>query len=139
MLRTLLIWGLLAGLGAGVAATGVALVVGEPPLARAIAVEEARASAVGEMHHHVLVSRSVQSSIGLLAAVSLYGVSMGGLFALVYAGVFGRVSRAGPARTALGLGLAAFVVVSLVPFLKYPASPPGVGDPATLGGRTALH
>jgi uncharacterized membrane protein YidH (DUF202 family) len=56
----------------------------------------------------------------------------------VFAGAYGRVSRAGPARTALGLGVAAFVVVSLVPFLKYPASPPGTSDPGTIGQRSAL-
>ena len=46
---------------------------------------------------------------------------------------------AGPAR-AHGPGWLprAFVVVYLVPFLKYPANPPSVGDPDTIGKRTAL-
>ena len=52
----------------------------------------------------------------------------------------GEVERdAGPARTALGLGAIAFVVLYLVPFLKYPPNPPSVGDPATIGDRTALY
>jgi len=38
----------------------------------------------------------------------------------------------------MAVGTAGFVTVVLLPFLKYPANPPGVGDPATLGRRTAL-
>jgi predicted cobalt transporter CbtA len=139
MLRTLLVYGLLAGLCAGVLAAGAAHLVGEPPLDRAIAWEDARAHASGAPHEHALVSRGVQSTVGLLAGAIVYGVALGGLFALVFAGAFGRISRAGPARTALGLGLAAFVVLYLVPFVKYPANPPAVGDPDTIGSRTALH
>jgi Probable cobalt transporter subunit (CbtA) len=36
------------------------------------------------------------------------------------------------------LALAVFVAVILVPALKYPANPPSVGDPETIGYRTAL-
>jgi predicted cobalt transporter CbtA len=139
MLRTLLICGLLAGLCGGLLGAGFAKVAGEPPLDRAIAWESARASAKGEAPHAALVSRTVQSGIGLLVGACVYGVSLGGLFALVFAGVYGRISRAGPARTALGLGATAFVVLYLVPFLKYPPNPPSVGDPATIGDRTALY
>lgn len=35
--------------------------------------------------------------------------------------------------------LAAFGTVCLVPILKYPANPPGVGNPDTIGRRTALY
>jgi predicted cobalt transporter CbtA len=139
VLRTLLICGLLAGLCGGVLATGFAKVAGEPPLDRAIAWESAHARATGEAPHAEVVSRTVQGSIGLAAGACVYGISLGGLFALVYAGAYGRISRGGPARTALGLGAAAFVVVHLVPFLKYPPNPPSVGDPATIGDRTALY
>ncbi|MDX6722667.1 MAG: hypothetical protein QOD73_1071 [Solirubrobacteraceae bacterium] len=139
MLRTLLICGLLAGLCGGALGTGFAKVAGEPPLDRAIAWESAHARAAGEAPHAEVVSRTVQGSIGLAVGACVYAVSLGGLFALVFAGVYGRVSRAGPARTALGLGAIAFVVLYLVPFLKYPPNPPSVGDPATIGDRTALY
>ena len=69
----------------------------------------------------------------------VFGVSMGGLFALAFAFAYGRVGRASPARTALWLAAGAFVVVFLVPFLKYPANPPSVGDPDTIGKRTELY
>jgi uncharacterized membrane protein YidH (DUF202 family) len=139
VLRTLLICGLVAGLCGGLLATGFAKVAGEPPLNRAIAWESAHARAEGEAPHPEVVSRTVQSTIGLALGACIYGVCLGGLFALVYAGAYGRISRAGPARTALGLGAAAFVVLYLVPFLKYPPNPPSVGNPATIGDRTALY
>ncbi|MCI0346619.1 MAG: CbtA family protein [Chloroflexi bacterium] len=41
--------------------------------------------------------------------------------------------------TAWLLAAAVFVTVVLVPFLKYPANPPAVGDPATINRRTALY
>jgi predicted cobalt transporter CbtA len=139
VLRTLLICGLLAGLCGGLLGTGFAKVVGEPPLDRAVAWESARAAARGEGPHTEVVSRTVQSSIGLAFAACVYGVSLGALFALVFAGVYGRISRAGPGRTALGLAAAAFVVLYLMPFVKYPPNPPAIGDPATIGDRTALY
>jgi predicted cobalt transporter CbtA len=143
MLRTLLMLGLVAGLCGGLVATGVARIVGEPPLDRAIAWEEARESSAphhhGDAHDHAIVSRSVQSGVGLLAGALIYGTALGGVFSLVFAAAYGRVSRAGPARTALGLGAVAFVVLYLVPFLKYPPNPPGVGDPDTIGERTWLY
>lgn len=37
------------------------------------------------------------------------------------------------------LALAAFVAVYYVPSLKYPANPPAVGEPATIGQRTGLY
>ena len=32
-----------------------------------------------------------------------------------------------------------FVAVALVPFLKYPATPPAVGNPDTIGDRTGYY
>src|SRR4051794_37870517 len=85
------------------------------------------------------VSRGVQKSAGLLTASVVYGLSLGGLFALAFAFAYGRVGNAGPRVTAYWLAAAAFVVLYLVPFLKYPASPPGATDPDTIGKRTLLY
>ena len=75
----------------------------------------------------------------MLTASVVYGLSLGGLFALAFAFAYGRVGRAGPRVTAYWLAAAAFVVVYLVPFLKYPASPPGATDPDTISRRTLLY
>jgi predicted cobalt transporter CbtA len=61
------------------------------------------------------------------------------VFALVYAGLRGRVgprSDGGLALAAAGTGFAAVIIV---PFLKYPANPPAVGDPETINSRTLLY
>jgi hypothetical protein len=139
MLRTLLIWGLLAGLCGGLLATGFSEVVGEPAVEQAITFEQAQARAAGEPAEHAEVSRGVQRSAGLFTAAAVFGLSVGGLFALAFAFAYGRVGRASPARTALWLAAGAFVVVFLVPFLKYPANPPSIGDPDTIGRRTQLY
>jgi hypothetical protein len=139
VLRTLLVCGLLAGLGGGLLATGFATLAGEPAIDRAVGFERAQARAAHERPEPVLVPRSVQRSVGLLTAAGTYGLALGGLFALAFAAAYGRVAAASPARTALWLAAGAFVVVFLVPFVKYPANPPSVGHPDTIGRRTDLY
>lgn len=139
MLRSLLLCGLLAGACGGILATGFARVVGEGPVGQAITYEHANSEA-GHPHDEApVVSRALQSSLGLLTAALVYGLALGGLFALVFAAAYGRVVRASPARTSIWLAAAAFLVVYLVPFVKYPANPPAVGDPDTIGTRTGLY
>jgi predicted cobalt transporter CbtA len=141
VLRSLLICGLLAGLCAGVLATGFAELVGEPQVNRAIAFEDVHEHAHGRgaANDAPVVSRAMQRSFGLLSAAVIYGLALGCLFALAFAVVYGRVGRASPARTSVWLALAAFVTVFLVPFVKYPANPPAVGDADTIGKRTAVY
>jgi predicted cobalt transporter CbtA len=139
VLRTLLVCGLIAGAAGGVLVTGFAQVTGEPAISRAESFEYAQRAAAHEPPEMELVPRRVQRSFGLLAAAVVYGLSLGGLFALTFAAVYGRVGRASPARTALWLAAAAFVVLFLVPFVKYPANPPSVGDPDTIQRRTELY
>jgi hypothetical protein len=131
---TLLLRGLGAGLAAGLLSGAVALVTGEPQLDRAIALE---AGAPGAGAADVVVSRDAQR-VGLLVATALYGLALGGLFALAFAALRGRVGLS-DRRTALALGAVGWLAVVAVPFLKYPANPPGVGDPGTVGARTALY
>ena len=131
-----LIRGLLAGLLAGLVAFGVAYVIGEPQVDAAIAIEEAGGAghhdhapeALGAAEHEhaasedqltTEVSRRTQSTWGLLTGTVGVGVALGGITALV---------------ASIG-----FVAVSLVPFLKYPATPPAVGDGETIGQRTELY
>ena len=129
MVGSLLLRGLLAGLVAGLAAGAFAFVAGEPRLEAAIALEGHAPGPVG---------RDAQR-VGLVLATALHGAAVGGLFAIAYAVSRGRIGpRTGPALS-LTLAGALFVAVVLVPFLKYPANPPGVGDPDSVGSRTALY
>jgi predicted cobalt transporter CbtA len=140
MLRNLLVCGLLAGVVAGLLAAGFATVAGEPAVDQAIAYEEAHAPPAPPGDEETApVARNTQKGFGLVTATVVYGLAFGGVFALVFAYVYGRVGHAGPARTALWLAAAGFVVIYLVPFVKYPANPPAVGDPDTIGERTALY
>ncbi|MFB7620990.1 CbtA family protein [Kitasatospora sp. NPDC056181] len=134
--RSLLVRGMLAGLGAGLLALIVAYLLGEPRVDAAIAYEDAHAAGAPEME---LVSRSLQSTAGLATGVLVYGVSLGGFAALAYCFALGRVGRFSPRATAALLSGVAMVAVYVVPFLKYPANPPSVGDPETIGKRTTLY
>jgi predicted cobalt transporter CbtA len=121
---------------------GFASLAGEPAIDRAIAFEESGEVAV-TAHADAApapVSRGLQRSAGLLTASLVYGLALGGIFALAFAVAYKRVAaKAGPHATAYGLAAAAFTVVYLVPFLKYPASPPGATEADTIGRRTALY
>ena len=155
--RNFLVRGLLAGLIAGLAAFGVAYFVGEPHVQTAIKLEEAGAAAAPaetaeESHSHdgdeaghshedegTVVSRHNQRTWGLLTGTLGVGVALGGLVALVSAGVVGRLGRLTPGQSTALVAFIGFVSVALVPFLKYPASPPAVGNAETIGSRTGLY
>ncbi len=130
--------GLFVGLLAGLLAFTFAKVFGEPQVDRAIAFEEKLDQMKGEAPEPELVSREVQSTVGLLTGVLVYSASMGGLFALAFAYCLGRVGRIGPRGLSALLALGAFVAIIVVPELKYPANPPSVGDPDTIRERTKL-
>ncbi|QES49254.1 hypothetical protein DEJ50_17025 [Streptomyces venezuelae] len=140
--RALLVRGMLAGLAAGALALLVAYFLGEPKVDAAIAIEEAAAAAEGSGHDHgeeAPVSRTLQATAGLGTGVLLYGVALGGIAALVFCFALGRIGRFSPRTTAALTTLGLYVTVTLVPFFKYPANPPAVGDPETAGRRTALY
>lgn len=133
--RALLVRGMLAGLIAGVFALAVAYLLGESRVDAAIALEEAHS------HEHggeELVSRTLQSTAGLATGVLVFGVAIGGIAALVFCCALGRIGRFGPRATAALIAGAALLTVYVVPFLKYPANPPAVGNPDTIGRRTGL-
>jgi hypothetical protein len=136
MVRGLLIRGMLVGVLAGVAAYCFAKIFGEPSVDLAIAFEAKMYAAMNMPDEPELVSRAVQSTWGLLTGAVLYGAAFGGLFALVFAYAYGRMGNLGPRATSALLALMGFVAIVLVPDLKYPANPPSVGHPDTIGFRT---
>ncbi|WP_040794166.1 CbtA family protein [Nocardia higoensis] len=145
-LKTLLLRGLLAGLIAGLLAATVGHFVGEPHVDAAIALEEAmaeeadaghsHAEEAGHSHDDAEVSRTGQK-FGQFLALGLYGLALGAIFGAVahYARRFTALS--GPALGLL-LGAAGWAAIAAVPFFKYPANPPAVGDPDTINDRTLL-
>ena len=157
MVGILLMRGMLVGALAGLLCFAFLKLVGEPALDRAIAFEasaththahehshDAQSAKEATADHHdqgageELVSRAVQSGLGLFIGVVVYGAAFGGLFALAFAFVHGRIDLDARGTAAL-LAALAFVALYLMPSLKYPANPPAVGSAETIGARTALY
>lgn len=148
----LLLRGMLVGLVAGLLAFGFARLVGEPQVDFAIAFEtHAHSHAQGHSHgaeaapgaagasEPELVSRATQAGLGLFTGMMVYAAAIGGVFAIAFAIVYGRVGRLGPRGTAALVAAAGFTAFFLVPWLKYPANPPSVGSSETIGLRTELY
>jgi hypothetical protein len=139
MMSRLLIRGMLAGLLAGALAFGFAWLFGEPQVDLAIAFETHMRQMAQDPPEPELVSRAIQSTLGLLTATVVYSTALGGIFALVFALAHGRIGQLSARATALLLAAAGLMVLIVVPQLKYPANPPSIGNPATIGARTALY
>ncbi len=138
MVRSLLIRGMLVGVVAGLLAFAFAYIFGEPQVQHAIDFENQLARLAHEPAEAELVSRGTQRTIGLLTATTLTGIALGGAFALVFAWAYGRVGAMSARMTAALLALGAYVTITLVPFTKYPANPPTIGNPNTIDRRTVL-
>lgn len=155
MAGTFLLRGMLVGIIAGFLCFAFLKIVGEPQVDRAIAFEtqmdeakdqakadDMRAKGMAmaqEAPEPELVSRPLQAGIGLFTGVMVYSASFGGLFALAFALVYGRLGDFGPRATSALLAGAGFVSLYLVPNMKYTANPPSVGEPDTIGMRTAFY
>lgn len=132
MVRSLLVRGMLVGLAAGVLAFAFAFIFGEPQVQKAIDFEETL------QHDPEIVSRGVQRTLGLLTGTVVMGVALGGLFSLVFAWAYGRIGNLNARATSALLAAGAFLTITVIPFTKYPANPPTVGNPDTIDKRTAL-
>ncbi|HYT26115.1 MAG TPA: CbtA family protein [Actinomycetota bacterium] len=124
--------GLLAGLVAGLVSGAYLLVAGEPVIDQALRYEVMPAG------HVEVVSRGTQH-LGLVVGAVLYALALGGVFAFVAFLLEPRLRGGSAWDRSIRLAAVAFATVWLVPFLKYPANPPGVGDPTTVGDRSRLY
>jgi predicted cobalt transporter CbtA len=134
---------LAAGAVVGILVGAYVYAVVEPTIDAAIALEEAngasRAADDGSQRHdEPLFSRGEQVAGGV-AATFITTIVVAAVFGTVYSALRHRVPAQSDLSRALWLAAVGFLVVALIPALKYPASPPGVGDPATVGDRTVLY
>jgi putative cobalt transporter subunit CbtA len=139
-LRTVLISAVAAGLIGGALASAFHGLFTEPVIDRAIAAEEQRAAAQPGHHgEEAVVSRRGQK-IGLVVGLLLYGATWGLLVGLALEAMRGWAPPAWSLarRGAVLAGLLGWSV-AIFPFLKYPANPPGVGEPASIGYRQTLY
>lgn len=138
--------GLAAGAVAGLLAGIFALLVGEVPVREAIRLEAASAPAddpaaagtTSSADEPPLVDRTTQQALLPIATI-VVGACFGGLFALGWAAARRRMQDHSDWRAALKLGGATWAAVALFPGLVYPANPPAVGDPATIGSRSGSY
>lgn len=149
MVGKLILRGFFVGIAAGLLAFGWAKFYAEPAIGEAInfesaqgAAKEAAAVAAGEKaetEEPEMFTRAVQSGAGLLTGVVVVGAGIGCLLAILFAFGSGRMGDLGAGPMTALLALLAFVSLYLVPSLKYPASPPSVGEPDTIQLRTGLY
>lgn len=125
---------LLGGAAGGIIAALVNLLLVQRSIRAALAIEE-RLRPAGHDHADEVFGRGTQVIGGMIAAV-LAGLVLGVVFAIAFAWLRHRLPGAGDFERAVWLAAAGFVVVSLLPAIKYPANPPAVGDPATVDART---
>ncbi|MDX1533285.1 MAG: CbtA family protein [Nitrosopumilaceae archaeon] len=135
---------LVSGSFAGLIHGGVNLAIVEPYLDQAINIENQNLFASGEEQDtpefwvEYNSFRFWQKGGQVLAGVIL-GTSVGALFGIVYA--YSRNSLPGnhDVKKALVLAGIMWLVIFLIPFLKYPANPPTVGDGDTVVLRGSLY
>ena len=137
-MKRLLAAGSLAGLAAGAASALFAATAGRGPIRDAIALEDSLSHATSGAHHEDLFTRGTQE-IGGAVGLIVFGLALGVIFAVVLGAVGPRLAASTPLAASVRLGCVGFVAVVVVPFLKYPANPPAVGDPSTVNERTMLY
>ena len=124
--------GALAGLAGGVATAVFHWLVTERQITQALAIEAARETGA----HEERFTRGTQVIGGMLGS-GLYGVFLGLIFGFVCALLWSSMPGRDVFARSIRLAIVVFVAWTLVPALKYPPNPPGVGDPETVGQRTA--
>ena len=150
MEQRLILRGLASGALGGLLAFVFARILAEPVIQRAIDYESGRDAAEHAWRHaaglptagheHELFSRGAQGNAGLPVGMILFGVAMGGLVAVAYALVArGTRPRPRPRVVALLIAAAGFAGFFLLPFLKYPADPPGVEHAQSIQTRGGLY
>lgn len=145
-MRTLLFIGMVLASGAvaGLIHGGVNLGLVEPYLDEAIGIENQNLFASGEAEDNEEFWNSYHSyrtwqKGGQVLAGLILGVSMGSLFGIVFALSRHVLPGTGEIKKAVALAAIMWLVVFFIPFLKYPANPPTVGDAETIELRTALY
>jgi hypothetical protein len=149
VVRTLVLRGVGAGALAGLIAFVFARIFAEPVIQAAIDYEgqrdevqqklEAAAGIPAGPEEAELFSRALQGNLGIGLGMLLFGAGLGALFAVAFCLSWGRLGRLRPRTLVMLLALAGFVTIYLVPFIKYPANPPAVGNHETIQARSGLY
>jgi hypothetical protein len=145
----LIVRGVLAGVAGGLVAFVFARIFAGPVIDAAIRYQTGRDAALTALDKAAglpvpadgpdIFSRTIQANVGLGVGMIAIGAALGALFAVAYAVCLGRVGGMRPRSLALLVAAGGFVGMYLVPFIKYPANPPGIGNPDTIKQRGGLY
>lgn len=137
------------GLLGGLVAFVFARIFAEPLIQQAIDYEAGRdearaalAAAAGEAAEPEgpeIFSRVLQANLGIGTGVVLFGLAVGCFFGVAYCLAWGRAGRVSARRLSLLVAGGGFLLLYLVPFLKYPANPPAIGNSDTIAQRAGLY
>jgi predicted cobalt transporter CbtA len=140
--------GALSGFVAGALAFVFATIFAEPQINRAIRYESGRDAVLDRLNKAAgrapaaegpeLVSRHLQSTLGLATGLLGFGTAMGALIAVAYVVLHGRFAVR-PRTLALSVTAFGFLGIFLLPFVKYPANPPAIGHDFTIATRGHLY
>lgn len=135
---------LVSGFSAGILHGFVNLGVVEPFLDWAIGIENQNLFASGEAQDtpqfwEEFNTYRIWQKQGEVLAGGILGLSMGALFGLVFAYSRHALPSQNHIKKALVLAGIMWFTIFFIPFLKYPANPPTVGDPGTIVLRTSLY
>ena len=135
---------LVSGFVAGVIHGTVNLVIVEPYLDEAIEIENQSLFATGlaedtpQFWAEYSSYRDWQKS-GQLLAGGILGMSIGALFGIVFAYSRNSLPKGHTLKKTFVLAAIMWLTIFIIPFLKYPANPPTVGDVDTVVLRSILY
>tara|TARA_B100001750_G_scaffold235219_1_gene237473 strand:- start:61 stop:792 length:732 start_codon:yes stop_codon:yes gene_type:complete len=135
---------LVSGFAAGIIHGAVNLVIVEPYLDEAIEIENQNLFATGlaedtpQFWAEYSSYRDWQKS-GQLLAGGILGMSIGALFGIVFAYSRNSLPKGHTVKKTFVLAAIMWLTIFLIPFLKYPANPPTVGDVDTVVLRSILY
>ena len=135
---------LVSGFTAGIIHGAVNLVIVEPYLDQAISIENQNLFATGlaedtpQFWAEYSSYRDWQKS-GQILAGGILGMSIGALFGIVFAYSRNALPKGHTVKKTFVLAAIMWFTIFLIPFLKYPANPPTVGEVDTVVLRSILY
>ena len=135
---------LVSGFTAGIIHGAVNLAIVEPYLDQAISIENQNLFATGlaedtpQFWAEYSSYRDWQKR-GQVLASGILGMSIGALFGIVFAYSRNALPKGHTIKKTFVLAAIMWLTIFLIPFLKYPANPPTVGDADTVVLRSILY
>lgn len=114
--------------------------VAEPLIDQAIGIETKNNIDAGQtVDYAELNTYRIWQKEGTFAAGAFLGLTYGAILGIAYVISRKYIPSADDRKKALILAAVMCLALYVVPFLKYPANPPAVGDPETIGLRDTLY